>query len=153
RLRTRVSASRKKSRDKRPPIGLLACGSSGSWSIDIDETISGRHRWFAQIQGPSVYVYFEIPSLGVINRVLRFLNKPRHKDGRNAPYNPRRDALPVGGDETVVVKLIRDNRLADKYFLVIEDNKELHVSLTVTGADLKNLTGALRQAQDDVDAG
>jgi hypothetical protein len=43
-------------------LGLLANGSSGSWEVSIDESVSGTERWFAQIEGPSLWLYFEIPS-------------------------------------------------------------------------------------------
>jgi hypothetical protein len=47
-------------------LGLLAIGSSGPWEVSVDETISGTERWFAQIEGPSISIYFEIPSPSIV---------------------------------------------------------------------------------------
>jgi len=57
-------------------LGLLAIGSSGRWEISIDEAISGTERWFAQIEGPLIWLYFEIPSPEVISKEIRFLASP-----------------------------------------------------------------------------
>src|SRR5437773_2194336 len=54
--------------------GLLALGSSGPWEVAIDETLSGPARYFAQIEGPSVYLYFEIPAVKLVEDVLDFLD-------------------------------------------------------------------------------
>jgi hypothetical protein len=53
-------------------LGLLADGSSGKWAVDIDGTTSGADRWFAQIEGPSVSFYFEIPAVDVIGKDAPF---------------------------------------------------------------------------------
>ena len=51
-------------------LGLLANGASGPWEFSVDETISGTERWFAQIEGPSVYISFEIPSPSIVGEAL-----------------------------------------------------------------------------------
>src|SRR5688572_17469626 len=43
-------------------VGLLAYGSAGAWEVSIDESTTGEEKWFAQVEGPSVYLYFAIPS-------------------------------------------------------------------------------------------
>ena len=62
------------------PLGLLANGSSGPWEFSVDETISGNERWFAQIEGPSVYISFEIPSPAIVGEAVRFLAPPHDKE-------------------------------------------------------------------------
>lgn len=49
--------SRAVPKTKKESFGLLACGSSGTWRIDIDEATSGGDRWRAQIEGPSLYIF------------------------------------------------------------------------------------------------
>ena len=66
-------------------IGLLANGSSGPWEVSVDETISGDERWFAQIEGPSVYVSFEIPSPNIIGEAVRFLAHLMTRSGNPSP--------------------------------------------------------------------
>jgi hypothetical protein len=73
---TRSIAKRKK-----PSVGLMAIGAVGQWEVAIDESTSGRDRWFAQIEGPSVSLCFEIPSLGIVGDVLDFLEAPRRANG------------------------------------------------------------------------
>ena len=58
-------------------FGLLANGSSGPWDIAIDEATSGPNRWCAQIEGPSVTFSFEIPSIDIVGKMVRFLER-RH---------------------------------------------------------------------------
>src|SRR5438067_10170353 len=54
-------------------LGLLANGSSGRWEVSIDETVSGTERWFAQVEGQSLWLSFEIPSPEIISKVIQFL--------------------------------------------------------------------------------
>ena len=148
-----VKQHRARSCNRKESIGLLACGSSGRWAIDIDETNSGRDRWFAQIEGPSIYLYFEIPSLEIVDQAIRFLTECQGKGGRNAVPIARNSSLSLGIDALTRVNLIRDDEFTDRYFLVIESKSGSHVRFTVTGDDLKNVTEALRQAKEDIEGG
>ncbi|HVC94250.1 MAG TPA: hypothetical protein VND64_11195 [Pirellulales bacterium] len=132
-------------------IGLMAFGSSGLWEIAIDQTTSGTDRWFAQIEGPSVYLYFEIPSLGIIDQAMEFLACCPGKAGRNPAHNSQGGTLPLGASKSMQVNLIRDDEFSDRYFLVIEPKHELSIRFTLTGDDLKNVENALLQAKDDLE--
>lgn len=131
--------------------GLLACGSSGPWAIDIDETTSGTDRWFAQVEGPSIYLYFEIPSPEMVDHVLRFLAGIQGKRGRNPLPVARNTSLTLARDALTRVNLIQDDEFADRFFLVIEPKGGSLVRFTITGDDLKNVTEALRQAKEDIE--
>src|SRR5215831_16414456 len=94
-------------------LGLLANGSSGRWEVSIDETISGTERWFAQIEGPSFWLYFEIPSPEIISRVNEFLARPVTKSEETACK------FDLGEAQRAPVALIRDDEYKDRCFLVV----------------------------------
>lgn len=134
-----IKQKRSRSKSQKESIGLLACGAFGPWVIDIDdETVSGRDRWFAQFDGPSVYLRFEIPSLEIIAQAIRFLTAGEGE-------------LALGSDKQTRVNLIRDDEFADRFFLVVEGKSGLHIRFTVAGDDLKNLTEALQQAKEELE--
>lgn len=144
-------AARARSTGKSESVGLVANGSSGLWEIAIDQSLSGPDRWFAQIEGPSVYVYFEIASLQIVERATRFLT--RGKAGRNAAHNSHNGRLALGSDKSTQVNLLKDDEFCDRYFLVIEPRSGLRIRFTVAGDDLTHLIDALRKAQEDLNEG
>jgi hypothetical protein len=130
-------------------VGLLAVGSSGRWEIAIDETTSGPQRWFAQIEGPAVYLYFEISSLEIIDQAIEFVTAA----GGDADAAPaaRGDTLALGTSKSTPVKLVRDDEFSDRYFLVIEPKDGAVVRFTVATHDLAHVIDALRQVKQDME--
>lgn len=122
-------------------VGLLAIGSSGSWEVSIDQTTQGRDRWFAQIEGPSVYIYFEIASLEVIDQAIGFLSQV--EDLSNSG-----DSLALANGKTPQIVLLRDDEFADRFFLLVETSNRSVVRLTLAGKDLADLADALRDAKE-----
>ena len=55
--------------------GLLACGSSGQWQIDVDETRDGN-EWELQLDSPHIYLRFTLPDLQVVAKLLAYLQAP-----------------------------------------------------------------------------
>src|SRR5882724_6852406 len=70
--------------------GLTAIGSAGGWEVAIDETTSGTQRWFAQIEGPSVYLNFEVSSPHVIETILEFLTEQTTAEKASQDFPARR---------------------------------------------------------------
>jgi hypothetical protein len=130
-------------------IGLLATGCSGTWSVDIDETTAGAARWFAQIEGPSVYVYFQIPSPEITGRATQFLTERPENQSSQPGSN---GALVIGGDKRASVSLIRDDEFNDRYFLLIGPQDNPIVRITLAGEDLQHIVKAFRQASEDLEA-
>jgi hypothetical protein len=126
-------------------IGLMAIGSSGPWKIDIDETTSGKARYFAQIEGPLVDLYFEIGSLTVIDEAIRFFAKDKAKNNRNG-------TLVLSDNKTMQVSLIRDDEFTDRYFFRIESKGETIARLTIGDADLTHVSEALNQVKEELGA-
>jgi hypothetical protein len=129
-------------------FGLLANGSCGPWEIAIDETTSGPDRWFAQIEGPFVSLYFEIPSPDLAGKLLPFLEgRPQ---GQPVSSSDLAVTLVLGRADQTPVTLVRDDEYLDRCFLVIGPEARPVVRLTLAGADLTNLSGALRQVAEDL---
>lgn len=138
---------------KAPPenLGLLANGSSGSWEVSIDESVSGAERWFAQVEGPSFWLYFEIPSPDIIPMIIQFLLPPGTERGEMPSRSSRRNGnLGISEAEETPVTLVRDDEYGDRCFIVIGRSESPIVRLSVAGEDLDNLVEALRQVEDDI---
>jgi hypothetical protein len=130
----------------------MAIGSSGPWEIAIDQTTSGRDRWFAQIEGPSICLYFEIPALKTIDQAVRFLSEAPRPPRAGFANSTRNGTLALGSSGMTSVGLIRDDEFTDRYFLVVESKGRTVVRLTVAGDDLTHLSGALGQVQEEIKA-
>jgi hypothetical protein len=127
-------------------IGLLANGSSGRWDVAIDQTIAGKDRWFAQVEGPSICCYFEISSPRILADAIAFLDQ-----GNRRPARPAGSLL-IGSDKHVPVSLIRDDEFADRIFLAVGPDSAPMVRYTISGADIGNIVAAMRQVQEDLDS-
>jgi hypothetical protein len=137
----------------KPQIGLLANGSSGGWNVDVDETTSGPDGWFLQIEGPSVYFYFQLHSLQTLVQLLQFLgiSKPadRIQNGVGAQSTER---LILGVAHDAPVELRRDDEYDDRFFLVIGPIGAMRVQYSFAGDDLKHIIAALEQVREDLEA-
>jgi hypothetical protein len=131
-------------------VGLLANGSSGSWEVAIDETISGKDRWFAQLEGRTIYVYFEIPTPSIVGEVIRYLENGNTR-GNSRSVN-RGGGLLIGGDKRTPVTLMRDDEFADRVFLVIGPASAPVVRYTISGTDINKIIEALRQVKEDLES-
>jgi len=134
-------------------LGLTAIGSVGGWEVAIDETTSGStEKWFAQIEGPAVYLYFEVQSPHVIDRILEFLTEQSAtSEGSLGLPDQRNGEIVLGKSKKETVTLVRDDEFRDRYFLIIETEARLIIRVTLGGTDLKSLVSALRQAKEDLD--
>jgi hypothetical protein len=129
---------------KNGDFGLLAFGSCGPWEIAIDEHISDADRWCAQVEGPSVTFYFEIPSLEIVRQMRQLLD-------RSAVSSERDGSLLIGKEPGTPVTLVRDNEYGDRFFLLVGPTANPIVSFAIAGADVVNIVEALRQVSDDID--
>jgi hypothetical protein len=133
-------------------FGLLANGSCGKWEIAIDETTSGKDRCYAQIEGPSVDFYFEIPSLETIAKMVRFLEAS--PDAAKNPPNgsaKRSATLVIGNDKKVPTRIVKDDEYEDRFFFVFGPVENPVVRYTIAGTDVKEIAESLRQVQKDLE--
>ena len=144
--------TRPTTQDKRQSFGLLANGSSGPWEIAIDEATSGTDRWWAQIEGPSVSFYFEIPSPEIVGKMARFLesrsaatkHSPNGQSKRNGPFV-------IGKDKKTPICLVKDDEYNDRFFLVVGSTESPLVRFVIAGKDVVRIAEALRQVEEDLD--
>jgi hypothetical protein len=130
-------------------LGLLANGSAGRWDVSIDCTVSGVERWFAQIEGPSLYLYFELPSLSIISRAIRYL-APQAGRSQTAPGSSSTNGeLLVSSKNELAVSLQRDDEFQDRCFVVVGPGDRPVVRYSLTGEDMREIAEALRRAAKD----
>ncbi len=134
-------------------VGLLANGSSGPWEFSVDETISGNERWFAQIEGPSVYISLEIPSPDIVSQAVRFLAPPHDKERELIASAGGNGWLSISKSPGIPVFLVRDDEYEDRCFIVVGHDDSLVVRYSFAGDDLENLVEAMRQAYQDIIGG
>ena len=122
-------------------FGLLANGSCGPWEVAIDEATSGADRWWAQIEGPSVSFSFEIASLDIVDKIIRFLE----------PSGGRSRSLVIAKDKKTPITLLKDDEYADRFFVVAGSMHAPVVRFVIAGADVAKLVNALRQVEEDLE--
>lgn len=145
----KARATRKK---KSQEFGLLAYGSSGPWKIAIDEAVSGVDRWRAQIEGPSVSIYFAIPSLEVVEKASRFLASHATAPKRASNGASRGSgSLVIGIDKQTPVRLLGDDEYHDRVFLVAGPLEGPMIRFAFSGAVLAGLAEALQQVRAELE--
>lgn len=132
-------------------FGLMANGSSGEWAVAVDETIKGPERWFVQLEGPSVYFSFEVPSPEMISTALDFLGGSSSPKGPHARISAEIGSLVLGKHRQTPVVLVRDDEYKDRYYLVVGEEADVVVRFTIAGQGLKDIQEALRQAMEDIE--
>jgi hypothetical protein len=145
------SKQRRQPKNDNEGRGLMANGSSGNWEVAVDETTKGPERWFVQLEGPSVYFSFEIPSPDLIPKALDFLGGYSSSKGPHAGSSAENGSLVLGKHRQTPVVLVRDDEYEDRYFLVIEHEADVVVRFSIAGQDLKDIQEALSQATEDIE--
>jgi hypothetical protein len=137
--------------EDRHVVGLVANGSSGPWDIAIDETISGAAKWFAQVEGPRVYLYFEIPSLNIIDKMIEFINLPKSTDKLARSVSVARNgSLRLGSFGRSPVALVWDEEDRDHCFFTIGTAIKPTIRISLVVGELDQLAEALCQVRADL---
>ena len=132
------------------PVGMIANAVSETWDVALDQTVSGIQKWFAQIEGPSVYLYFQIESPCVIRQAVTFIGTRKLR--RKIKDVPTRDCeLMLGKFAGVPVSIIRDDESSSRCFLSIGHSGNSFAQFKVSGIELKRFTDALAQLADEVE--
>jgi hypothetical protein len=119
--------------------GLLACGSSGRWSVDLDESHDGT-EWSLQLDGPQVYLTFAVSNLRVVGAALEYFQSGR----------PRGDVLPLGNFESAGVSLHWDDEDTGRCFLIVGPGARSTLRVALSAADTGMIADALEQVLDDL---
>lgn len=124
-------------------IGLVASARAGSWSVEIDQTISGAERWFAQIDGPLAYLYVEIASAAAIEEPARLFAE-RITSKVAAPASQAM-SIEFGSFAGRPISLLFDDEFADRCFFLIADEAGSVIRFSVAGPDFVDLSTAIQQ--------
>jgi hypothetical protein len=125
----------------RNAFGLLASGSSGCWSIDLDESHDGT-EWSLQLDGPRVYLTFALRDLQVIQSAIAYLRAKKNQTG----------AISLGHFESASVSLHWDNEDIDRCFLIVGPNARSTLRLTLSADDTEMLADSLEQIREELPA-
>ncbi len=131
-------------------LGLLASGSSGRWSVEVDEVLGGE-EWLLEIDGPQVYLVFQLKDLAVPQKALCFLESELQADRSGGRHEQRHDdALILGWFGSASVSLLRDNEDFPRCFLVVGPRAQSTLRLSLGTDDMQMLAEALRQVVEGV---
>jgi hypothetical protein len=119
--------------------GLLACGSAGCWTIDLDESGEGT-QWSLQLDGPQAYLAFAVDDLDLIAQAREYLRAGQ----------ARTEALPLGQFGSASVSLHWDNEDGQRCFLIVGPTARSALRLTLSAEDTKMLADAFDQIVEDL---
>jgi hypothetical protein len=122
-------------------FGLLAFGSSGRWDISVVES-SDREEWLLEIDGPQIYLIFQLRDLAVVGKALRFLQAG---PGTSSPQGEDVARLTLGRFGTDSVTLVWDNEDFPRFFLVIGSEAKAVLHLSFQDNDIAMFIDALQQ--------
>jgi len=136
--------------EKELALGLVANGSAGPWDVSVDETTEGASRWFLQLDGPAVSLFFEIDSPSIIDRVVHFLEQPSVPRAGTSDSTTGEEQVSVGHFGPYAVLLVRDNEYADRYFFIIGPSANTTIRIGLVGEDIGLVMKAFRQVREDL---
>lgn len=129
-------------------IGLAATARVGSWTVEIDQTISGDERWFAQIEGPAAYLYLELSTPAAIEEPSRlFAERRAHNDASGALQAL---AVEFGVFARRPVSILFDDEFADRCFFLISDESGSTVRVSIAARDFADIANAIQQVRDEL---
>lgn len=145
-----TSKFRRVPKSKPAGIGLLANGSSGQWEIAFEEATTGPPRWWMQVEGPAISLYFEISTPKIVHAIIALLETNSRLDaiGTNGRH---RNSLKIGKDKKAPVSIVNDDEYDDRAFVTIGPTDKPIVRVSICGDDKKHFVEALRQAAEEID--
>jgi hypothetical protein len=120
-------------------FGLLACGSSGRWTVDLDESRDGT-KWSMQLDGPQTYISFAVDDLAVIGNALTYLRSGGSRDSQ----------LVLGRFGSAHVSLFWDNEDGGRCFLIVGPQAGSALRVSLYREDTAMLAEALEQILNDL---
>lgn len=129
-------------------FGLLACGSSSRWSVDIDEALGADNEWSMVLDGPTIYLAIQLDDLAIIPTALEFLQA---KHAQHA-WAKSTHTLTLGKFGSGTVELCWDDEPPNRCFLVIDSGgkPKSTLSLTLLPEDIEMLKAAFQQVVADL---
>ena len=125
--------------EKTTTFGLLACATSGCWTVDLDESSDGS-QWSLALDGPTLYLAFTPLNLSSVHSTINYL--------RTIQSNP----LLLGHFGSSEVTLHWDNESAGRLFVIVKDEAHPHAAIraTLSDMDVRMLAEALEEVFDQL---
>lgn len=117
---------------------LLACGTSGRWRVDVDESTGGT-EWSIQLDAPQIYLDFSLQELEAVRRARDYL-RDRTRTG----------PLSLGRFDNAEVSLYWDDEDFDRCFLIVGAKARGALRITLDVTDTDELAAALDQVIEDL---
>ena len=131
--------------------GLVANGCGGPWNVDLDETLTGEHKWFLQIDGPPLYLNAQVTDPAVVDHILHFFDvHSAHAHNDDLNRSPNNGEFKVNCADQSAVSLLWDGDSNDRCIVSINAGADLHAQLFINRGDVDDLVTALRQVREDL---
>jgi hypothetical protein len=131
---------------------LLANGSSGGWSVDIDEAPDGT-EWTLQLENAQTYLVFRLPELSIISDALHFLQTGIRSHTNRRAWERPGDAgdflLGRFGSASVSLRWDRGEG-SRRCFLIIGHVAHSTLHLSLSEEDVRMIVAALQQVVADL---
>jgi hypothetical protein len=121
-------------------LALLANGTSGRWSVTLDESTEGAEEWFLQIEGPSLYLYCDVDDPRILDSLAAVFTATVKKPGR----------LVVGRINGLLLQLQWDIEDEKTIFFTVGLVSRPFVRCSIHGQDIQALANATQQAALDL---
>jgi hypothetical protein len=141
----------KKNMDQPPQrLGLLANGSSRRWDVTLDEELDGD-EWSLEIDGPLLYLVFQIHDLLVLREALRFLQAAPCLNGiQNGKCEHLPNEIRLGRFGSASVSLHWDDEDFPRCFIVIGPKARSTLRINLDAEDIRMLGDAFEQVLKDM---
>lgn len=131
-------------------VGLAANGCAGSWTIDLDESTSGAEKWFLQIEGPALYLYFQVSGATAIHNILAFFEVASSQNSDELAISGRCSELEIGRFGASPVLLISDFTSSPSITVCIAGGEGSTARLSIPKSEWSDVVDALRQIRDSL---
>ncbi len=121
-------------------LALLANGSSGRWSVTLDESTEGSEDWFLQIEGPSLLLSCEAANPDILGELATVLEASTTK--------PR--GFLIGKANRIPLRLQWDNEHEHTIQFIVGPASRPLIRYSIHDADIHALADAFRQAALDL---
>ena len=140
------AAKKTRTRKIQKSYGLVANGSAGSWQVDVDETLTGSQQWFAQIQGPTCYLCFEIKHPRSMAEILALLTiHLRRNQSRTHALENARTELKLARCGLHEVEILCEPEAPNRCFILVKGDDQFRLRATLSRRDVESLAAALEQ--------
>jgi hypothetical protein len=124
---------------------LMANGSSGGWTVDVDESFDHENEWSVQIQGPQVYLDFQPRDLKVMEEIADFLDTSLKNTVYCRRFSEATHARLIGNFGAGTVTLSWDDEDSARCFIMVRSEARSLLNLTLHENDILSLIEAIRQ--------